>query len=160
MALDIGNVVESIYTNLLAQSWPTSGGGASQFQVGYTYPNLENAEGYPFFIIDDVTSPVSSSSENNKYIAYTTTINISFYVNWSVIDKPTEGEKRREAILRLREIQDFLREYVSKDQRRVDWGLDTDAWHNNFSISESDVLDLNLYGRTVSFEVLDAMTRL
>lgn len=136
--MNTNTVIDNIKTELSALSWAsTDGGGTTSLQEVFTYRNYEHEEGYPFACIYDGPG----NGELNTVITYEfdTIFTIDFCVNWSVIDESEEQLQREEAMLRLREMWDYMKTQIFTRTFLTAVGVDLINEPNFISVSLDDL---------------------
>ena len=110
--MNIKEVIDNIVTQLDGLSWTSqSGGGTTEFQELFSYKNYESDGGFPAVCVYDVSADAGTSGIYTFVLE--TTINIDFYIDWSVMEvSGDESLQREEAIVRLREMWDGLKSQI------------------------------------------------
>lgn len=135
-----------------------SGGGTTQFEGVYKFPNWVNLVGYPFvcIIIPDSTGVVDS----NKRVKWDHRLEIHICVNWSVVEGQSDDEKRAEATNRLLEAAQAMREYISLDTTLTTWVSEVEGWVNEYQINDANIFDLQLYRKVIILKLNDTTLKL
>lgn len=147
----VGNL-KTLLTNL---TWTSSGTGTTSFNAVFSYPNWEHSQGYPYVVIDDLGA--TGESLSNKSIRADNTIRFWIVVNWAVINKTTDDEKREEAVLRIREATDAVKALMVKDTTRSSLGVD-----HTFDFGWGEILvedEINILRREFKFSIVEQICR-
>ena len=151
------DVIKEMKTGLLDLTWLNLAGGTSSFQNGFTYDQQISDTGSPFFIIHQNSSSIKDSDSHSGDVAMEHVFEIDILVDWSQLESTTDDERRSLAMQWVREATDATFVYLVNTQRLVDWGINDTAFNYNFGITDSNNLEANLFGKTISFTLQDSV---
>lgn len=159
--------IDNIKNYMESLSWASpAGSGTTSFTSVYTAPTWVNENGFPFLVILD--EPQGTLQEFQTTFDDQFASNLAFYIcaNWSVNAESTEADQREEAMLRVREAYDALREVLVDDSIIAGWlSSPTDAtrgpssdltWRSESITVEDDyITDDKLIRRTIRLPISD-----
>tara|TARA_R110000868_G_scaffold25972_8_gene100634 strand:+ start:379 stop:885 length:507 start_codon:yes stop_codon:yes gene_type:complete len=157
--------INNIVNDMESFTWTSvDGAGTSGFLAVYSFPMWEHDAGFPYLVILD--NPSGTSTYSNADGEFLNNIEFHICANYSVVSGSTESDQREEAMLRIREAYDALREYVF-DDTNIDGWLSAPAnavrgshssmvWRkDDLGIEDNNIDELNLYRRTLTLPITD-----
>ena len=157
--------IDNIKNTMENLTWTSpSSAGTTSFNAVYDFPNWIHDQGFPFLVILD--SPQGSSEATNIDNEMETIIQFHICANWRDVTGTGDAGKRDEAMLRIREAYDAVREYVLSDANIQSWltsptnavrgSASNLTWRkNDIQVEDSNIEEFNLFRRIISLPISD-----
>lgn len=157
--INISTIIDSIVTDLKAQSWTSPNGGDTTSFVDVFNFRHWAFKGSPFICVLD--NPISGQTDSNKSVFLESEIELHICSNFAEVEAQTKTDQRRIAMQNLREAWDFLKGHAMKESTLLSWfGSNIEVWTPELQIEDSNILELNLYRRIVKIKILEEISRL